>query len=497
MSLDRKGMTIVSEALLAVGIILVSMAFVMVGGNIVSFQTEGLFASTQNQMPAEISGIIENFPRSSGEFSTTYEPEIDTYTLQVQENRTITTDIPDAGRASTEFLDYRIQNTVIRNSNEICIRKKGTRVSLSEGSCNTGNLSTFCKNGRCINGKCQPSKGETCANAGDDCKCPGDAQTTPASSTCKPNYKAESFINASGSGDGNLDATQPIGCVEPEFIDSQSKKDKCEYDFECDSSLNCNSATSSSGLSGNYCCPSGQKYNGSSCIDSNTYDIVVIPMSYDNSDISSFQSISQDSFEYFRDQSSPFKSCSTPSSHTKAHIAGNANGACDIESTCDPYGPSNSYLFSGNSRPNWQGCWAEMRDCANEVYGSTDWDSVVAMNKGNGFGFGGLAKSFSTEAAIVDDAPEPTTEETFSHEIGHTLGLRHINPDGASFGSGYTCQSATGACNGPNEDDCYSPPSLTDRKEFIMSYCDKNKFGPEGYQHMRSNTLKPYLGSSC
>lgn len=281
-------MTILSEALLAIGIIMVSMAFVLVGGNIVGFQTSGLFQSSQNQISEEISDTIREMPDASAQFSTTYRPGVETYELQVQEGRTITADVPEAGSSSTEFLNYNIQNTVIRNAEEICIQKKSDQVTLERGRCASPDLDEFCENGRCINDICQPDRGETCANSGGDCKCPGDAESDDASSFCKPDYRAENFINAPSAGDGNIDTTGPVGCVNSSFVDTQSEGDKCSKEFECSGSLSCNSPHPNAppGTTQSRCCPSGTYWNGSQCTSINTYDIYYVAgsSSYANSE---------------------------------------------------------------------------------------------------------------------------------------------------------------------------------------------------------------------
>ncbi|MFB6174640.1 MAG: hypothetical protein ABEJ87_01545 [Candidatus Nanohalobium sp.] len=488
--LKSKGMTIISEALLSLGIILVAVAFVFVGGNIISFQSGGLFSSAQNQMAGEVSSVIEGLPDASGSFSMTYEPGVESYTLTVQDNTVITVEVPGQETSSSSFVGLKLENTRISDSNAICITKTEMRVNLSAGKCENKSMSNFCANGRCVNNKCQPSLGETCTNSGGDCTCGSD-------SACETGYKAEDYIDASGSGDDEVD-TNKKGCVLPKFVGAQDTNgDKCDNNFECSAGKTCNQATPSSGLSGSYCCPTGEKWDGSSCVRANVYDVVFVPIDYSNSEISSFQTTSENSFKYFRDSVSPFKSCSTPSAHTKAYYADNANGVCDISSSCawsGSGGPSPPHPYLGNEpRSSWKGCWADMRDCANRVYGSEDWDMVVGMNKGDGFSWGGLAKWFDVGAAIVDDIPQSDTEQTTAHEIGHTLNLRHLSPDG-----GRVCPVPGGACSAPNNEDCNAPPGLSERRDFLMTYCSSlDRYGPEGYEHMKQNSLQPYLWGSC
>lgn len=502
MSLD-KGMTIISEALLAVGIILVSMAFVIVGGNIISFQTEGLFSSTQNQMPEQITGIVNELPESSGEFSTTYEPEIDTYTLQVQENRTVTADIPDAGRSSTEFLDYRIENTVIRNADKICIRKNSNNISISSGSCDTGNLSTFCANGRCINNNCQPGKGETCANSGGDCSCPADSASPEASDTCKPDYKADNFINASGAGDSDLDATRPIGCVEKDYINAQSKGDRCEYDFECKGSNTCSSSTSSSGR----CCPQGEMWNGSACTP--TYQIVAVPIKYNlPSEMSSYKQDASD-FEEFWERKSVFRTCNSPDKAVEVKTLSNTCSN-DVSSACQG-------SFCSDA------CANAIIQCASNNY--PNFDKAEGFYDGPGMSVsGGTVTGCSGKADLTLDNQGSSnggaihitgsgfeSGKGVAHELGHDFGLCHgksdsswsnpsVKPCNPSIDSGCSGTGSTGTCIGC--DSSYCPNDDPQDPADVMNYQNLNppskyNFKSQEDSHVSSFTEVQEVLNSC
>lgn len=478
-------MTIVSEALLAIGIIMVSMAFVLVGGNIVGFQTSGLFQSSQNQISEEISDTIREMPDASAQFSTTYRPGVETYELQVQEGRTITADVPEAGSSSTEFLNYNIQNTVIRNAEEICIQKKSDQVTLERGRCTSPDLDEFCENGRCINDICQPDRGETCTNSGGDCTC---------STQCQPNYEAGTYMNPiQGAGDGNDDTNQKE-CVLADFYGAQDTNgSECRYNFECGTNsggqnLQCNQPAPNGPNTGSYCCPSGATWDGNQCKQENRYDIVYIPARY--SDQSAFETDADQAHSYFVSRS-PFNQCSTPANavnEIKLSIS-----QCNIQN-CD-ITPGGSY---GNSDPNR--CYKEMRQCANNQLGTGNWNKLVGIAEGNGpvittpsgatGRLCGRAKNIPSDISVSYSA---CGTDTVSHEAGHTLGLYHIH-GGQGDPGGTVCDLPSSQ---PNENDgkCRGTP-LTERENFIMSYSDtRQEFGPSGLNHMEMAKFSSYLGA--
>lgn len=491
-----KGMTIISEALLAIGIIMVAIAFVLVGGNIISFQTEGLFSSTQNQLSEEVTGVINGLPSASGTFSTTYEPSIDTYTVTVQEHRSITAEVPGQETSSTSFLALRLENTRISSADKICITKRGNTVNFTEGSCSTGGLDSFCRNGRCVNGVCQPERGETCSNSGGDCVCPDDSEYGEASNICMPDYQAEDFIE--GSDNDAPDSTEPIGCVKDEFVGTQETGERCSYNFECQASLTCSSTSESVDTR---CCPEGETWNGDQCIESQVFDIVYVPVNYDSSDLGEYQS-DADQFHSTFVSTSPFSTCSDPSLHAEKHVASDIGSECNIEASTS----SGRWGVEYGPRGTWSGKWAQVRDCANEIYGGDGWDNLHAICKSGEYcsesGLGGKAAWIGTAASFTDQRSSSELSldpaRVGSHEIGHTLNLRHVEPTSSN-----SCDLSAG-CDTSNPPSTPSPPNTPDDCEtgqtpdYMLSYCQaSDQYGPEAYDHLESSELDPFLGGSC
>ena len=399
-------MTIISEALLAIGTILVAVAFVFVGGNIINFQSEGLFSSTQNQLSQEVSGVVNGLPDSGGSFSTTYEPSISSYSLTVQEHRTVVAEVPGQESSSTTFLDYYLENTRISDADQICVSKTGSQINFSEGSCSSGGLSNFCTDGRCVNDICQPDRGETCSNSEGDCMCPGDAESDEASGVCDTDYEAESFIDADTSGED----TTELGCVKEDYVDVQETGERCSQDFECSADLSCNEPHySASGVSGSRCCPEGSSWNGSACQEDDKIKLVFVPL---NENTGSFDTAADQQSEFFIDQ--------YPIDDPSKVEVEKVESVCNVPA--EGAACSNSEMIS---------TLPEIEQCAQNA-GYNDFTFAIGIYQNNVCGStAGWSDGSGGTRAVVAEAGH---EEVTAHEIGHEYGLNDEYLDACRYG---------------------------------------------------------------
>ncbi|MDY6778068.1 MAG: hypothetical protein SVU32_05340, partial [Candidatus Nanohaloarchaea archaeon] len=179
---STKGLSILSEAILAIGVIAIAIMFALITGNIIGFQSQGFFTGSQQEITDDISSRIDMISAYNGTTAITYQPTVSQYRLRVTEQSIISVQLPNQGTQSTSFEDVKLENTRIEDAETLCIRKKGQKIAITAGNCSTTQLSNFCANGRCINGQCQPERGETCGNAPADCSCPTPQTVqTPAS----------------------------------------------------------------------------------------------------------------------------------------------------------------------------------------------------------------------------------------------------------------------------------------------------------------------------
>lgn len=466
--MTRNGMSIMTEVILVIGILLVAGAFLTVTGDILGQQTSQVLTGEQRNIADDIASRINTMEGFKGETTVNYQPGIQQYTLHVKENSVVEVQLPNKKVSTTRFENLHLENTVIENEETICIHRDGTDVSFTPGNCTTVDLSNFCANNRCVNGVCDAERGETCSS--DDCDCtpeayPDDADTSDVSDHCGPGYEPADYID--GTGPGTVD---PLGCVDQDYVGVQDEGDRCDRDFECSQDMVCNEAHPGSNIDGSYCCPAGQRWNGQECASPDVYDIVFVPLNYNSGEYDLFRQKAEATFDTFLPKS-PFRTCSNPEYHVRAHYLDDMGGGC------------------GSSGPNaiCDECPRTARDRVLNSNLANTWDKIVGICKGNscspGTGICGCAMGIPGDASATNQINCGSTppSNVGVHEMGHTQGLYHVEKCGA-----------TGGCTGPNAGDCAVTPESRQR-DFFMSYCNQNKYGPDAYSHLENDVFADNL----
>lgn len=125
-------MSIISEVLLAIGVIVVSILFVLVAGNIISFQASDVTSISQQKMVEDIENIISTIKGFNGNTSAAYRMRTPAYTLEVRNQSIIRLKTPNEA-VSSEFLQgLTVRGGTIVNNETICITKSGDTVWIQQ-----------------------------------------------------------------------------------------------------------------------------------------------------------------------------------------------------------------------------------------------------------------------------------------------------------------------------------------------------------------------------
>ncbi|MBI2674914.1 MAG: hypothetical protein HYX24_00525 [Candidatus Aenigmarchaeota archaeon] len=294
-------------------------------------------------------------------------------------------------------------------------------------------------------GKCDRLGGENCENSDDDC--PGGGLTClslPGEPVCCDS-----------------------GCTLTKGLDEGSP---CSCTNQCDKGqkLVCNNGAKGEGK---FCCPDGMAWNGTKCIELEQLNFAIVAIGFSESQQDAFLAEAKNSYEYFVRDRSPFKECADPLSRVK------------------PYYLGPKECGSGGCSDHCSNCISAGAACIrkNGLDGKIDKFAVITTGSFLGGCASGIPARGSSSRFIPNGVSwKPTnevlyTKEVVAHETGHVSGLYHV----AGCGAG-------GACLGPNAADCSFPPQ--ERYKFMMDYCMPfERFGPAGYNYMKTNTYAKWL----
>lgn len=240
------------------------------------------------------------------------------------------------------------------------------------------------------------------------------------------------------------------------------KGEECFCSNQCESGLSCNPTTKDFYEYDKACCPPGMGWNGIDCITIDVFDVFIVPVAVGDS--ASYNSVANGFINHFM-ETSPFRECSDKWDRVKFWV---------VQPDDCPSAAGTSSCHHCSS------CISIGRSCARTMESKfgVAYDKFVVLTHSGGW-YGGCAcgipcdGSSSSILSCSDRVCVPT------HEIGHNLGLGHVD-----------CGVACHACiyGNPNCPDC----GLPDRAEFIMDYCvPMKKFGPAGYNFLKTG----YIGT--
>jgi len=519
----------VNEFMLVIGMIIVGLIFFMIAQGFIFGE---LKTTKENMYKAEAEGIVSLIQRTMSEQGNYfyYFREISLSNVSVK-NGVLTYQKDDLKFLYT--VPKEVGETDLSDVASVCVLKKNGNVELLD-KCPKCNMDSMCSPDECKescqdcygpssicigDGYCNKAIGENCENSVDDCPC-----TSGICCPASPDSDKHGCSNVFGIGLGEecgcgsqcesgLDcnptaptftAYRKACCVPGKGWDgSQCVEIKCP-----DQKMICPGASMGgeagdhawTDLDGNVCCPlsnigdiSGPVCSSSHCCPTHkpkwcskplsgeprcmsetdykdktickgaegVFDVFIVPVIVRDSN--AYKKSADEFIQNFMAKS-PFKDCDDKWDRVKFWIAeltdcpdeAGASGGCGHCSSCISIGGK----------------------CARKMEGKfgVAYDKYIVLTTSGGW-TGGCACSLSCpgSSSSVHDCNDNVCIPT--HELGHQLGLCHVQ----GCGAGGACMSGC-----PNKNDCNEP----DKVDFIMDYCaPMKKFGPQGYNFMKTQFI--------
>ena len=456
---DRKGVSIISEVILAIGIIGVAILFSLVATDIIDFSRGSFTGSAQQGMLEDISFRIDTITSSSGETRFTYNPTFSQYTLETRENRTLEIQLEGEETQSATFHAVRLRDTFIEGSEAICIHGNSREIAIDPGNCSSSGLTDICEDG-CDLQECRPDLGADCTTPA--CTYPEDAESPDASEYCDPAYDPD-YISGENS-------TVGIGWVNQSFVGSQGEGDQCTESFECTGSMEC-SQSAPSGPSGSYCCPSGLSYAGPSegCTYVNRFHLVFVPLQYNSGEEDEFEDwVENEYLPLWLDDLPVSRSdikvdIIAPSDVDNSAVGSSGDGDCPSSDINLAVAEANAHV-SGNY------------DHAVGIYKETSQCGLAAC---------GAYESQSISQGSVSASANPSLgwgPAVAAQEVAHNWGFNHIPPYECST----TCggQRKYGCPTGHTSDYMQNSPGVMNDYFGQAEDCIKELFKAEGWANL-------------
>ncbi len=440
-----------SEYLILAGIILVSLIFFSASQTYFLGNVEEIKKAEVRAEAEELASLIYRISKDPANYLKYCQ-------FLKLSNITINKSIMSYERSGYKFsflIPQNIKDISLKEVTRVCFIKRGSKIEVVsklpkceiDGICNLDECAEDCPdcygpNYICLDDNyCNFRIGENCKNSPRDCSC----SVFKNYVCCPEDPKANEY-----------------GCVDKNR-QNLKKGEECFCDNQCEIGLECNPTTPTFTAYKRACCEPGKKWNGSDCIITETFDIFIVPVQVTNQN--AYFSIALSFKDHFLSVS-PFKECSNRDDLIRFWIINISDCPNEAAASCSNH---------------CSDCIDIGRRCARnmEVKLGVNYDKFVVLTNGGGW-LGGCACDIPCDGASSSLIPCTSSLCIPSHEIGHDLGLGHVD-----------CNVACHAClyypffNGPapNCPDC----GHQERAKFIMDYCiPMEKYGPAAYDFLKN-----------
>lgn len=134
----RAGLSVTSEMVMLLGLLLLALAMLPAVGNVIGSESETVSAGMQDRIAADIGAHVTKLAHQQDDYiAVTYEPPVDQYTLIVENNTRLTVTVPGADTYTASFQDVLIADVRITDADALCIIKErgDDLVSIQDGAC--------------------------------------------------------------------------------------------------------------------------------------------------------------------------------------------------------------------------------------------------------------------------------------------------------------------------------------------------------------------------
>lgn len=139
----RDGLTVTSEMIMVLGLILLAFALLPVVLDVVGSEGEGAVEGHQDRIAESVVAQATKIAYQQNDYTAiTYEPPVTQYVLTVKNNTQLTVTVPGGDTYTAEMTEIQIADTRIEDAEQLCIVKNSSRdaIAIDEGACPTPDL---------------------------------------------------------------------------------------------------------------------------------------------------------------------------------------------------------------------------------------------------------------------------------------------------------------------------------------------------------------------